>query len=145
MKLTERRSAARINLKVPLRFRTLSSTTTGFQEDESVNLSQQGVYFFADAPPSVGTQLEVHLKMPAEISGQPPTQVRCTGHVVRVERHDFAGGPPGVGVHFDRLEAIAVADRWVSLRHVERRRPAGSLFFGSAGILPAGVRGRAPL
>ena len=114
MKPTQSRSVVRFNLKIPLRFRVLSGTNTAYREAETINLSQQGVYFFADSPPMVGTQLEVHLKMPTEISGQPPTQVRCIGHVVRVERHDFAAGPPGVGVHFDRLEAIAVADRWVS-------------------------------
>ena len=114
MNLTERRSSTRLNLKVPLRFRVLSGTDTPYREAETVNLSHQGVYFFADAPPSVGSQLEVSLKMPRGISGQPPTQVRCTGRVVRVERHDFADGPPGVGVHFDRLEFVAVADRWVS-------------------------------
>jgi len=114
MNLTERRSSTRLNLKVPLRFRVLSGTDTAYREAETVNLSHQGVYFFADAPPSVGSQLEVSLKMPRGISGQPPTQVRCTGRVVRVERHDFADGPPGVGVYFDRLEFVAVADRWVS-------------------------------
>ena len=114
MNLTERRSSTRLNLKVPLRFRMLSGANTAYREAETVNLSHQGVYFFADAPPSVGTQLEVSLKMPGEITGQQPTQVRCTGHVVRVERHDFAGGPPGVGVHLDRLEFVAGAGRWVS-------------------------------
>lgn len=114
MKLTERRSSTRLNLKVPLRFRVLTGTNSGFQETETINLSQQGVYFFSEAPPAVGTQLELNLKMPTEVTGQPPTQVRCTGHVVRVERHDYAGGPPGVGVHFDRFEAIASAERWVS-------------------------------
>ena len=114
MNLAERRSSTRLNLKVPLRFRVLSGTNTAYREAETVNLSHQGVFFFADAPPSVGTQLEVRLKMPGEITGQQPTQVHCTGHVVRVERHDFADGPPGIGVHFDRLEFVAVADRWVS-------------------------------
>jgi len=114
MKLTERRASTRLNLKVPLRFRVLAASDSNFQETETVNLSQHGAYFFSEAPPAVGTQLEMNLKMPTEISGKPPTQVRCTGSVVRVERHDFAGGPPGVGVHFDRLEAIASAERWVS-------------------------------
>lgn len=114
MNLTERRSSTRLNLKVPLRFRILSGTNTGYQEAETVNLSQQGVYFFSNTPPAVGTQLEVQMKMPSAISGQPTAHVRCTGHVVRVERHDFAGGPPGVGVHFDHLEAAAVAGHWVS-------------------------------
>ena len=114
MNLTERRSATRLNLKVPLRFRVIASKSTAFQESESVNLSQNGVYFFSQTPPAVGTQVELQMKMPSEISGQPSAHVRCTGHVVRVEPHDFAGGPPGVGVHFDRLEAVAIADCWVS-------------------------------
>lgn len=114
MTLTERRSATRLNLKVPLRFRVLATKSTAFQESESVNLSQNGVYFYSHTPPAVGTQVELQMKMPSEISGQPCAHVRCTGRVVRVERHDFAGGAPGVGVQFERLEAVAIADRWVS-------------------------------
>lgn len=46
--------------------------------------------------------------MPEEISGEPTTEWRCTGHVVRVEPAKFPRGKCGVGVHFYCYEASRV-------------------------------------
>jgi hypothetical protein len=48
----------------------------------------------------MGEIVEILLNMPEEISGEPPTEWRCTGRVVRVEPADFPKGKFGIGVQF---------------------------------------------
>ena len=45
--------------------------------------------------------MEVLLKMPEEITGEPTTEWLCSGHVVRVNPIDSPRGKLGVGVQFD--------------------------------------------
>jgi hypothetical protein len=44
--------------------------------------------------------------MPAEITGRPTTEWRCTGHVVRLEPVDAVRSQLGVGVQFDCYEIL---------------------------------------
>jgi hypothetical protein len=48
--------------------------------------------------------LELLLNMPEEVSGEPDTEWRYTGHVLRVDGVDSPGGIFGVGVQFDCYE-----------------------------------------
>jgi Tfp pilus assembly protein PilZ len=73
---------------------------------ESENLSERGTFFATDAPIVVGSAVEILLKMPEEISGNPTTEWRCTGHVVRVEPADTPRRKVGVGVQFDCFEIL---------------------------------------
>ena len=104
----DRRGAERHNFKVPLRVRICKSGTPG-QRTNSENLSGRGIYFATNSQLSVGTAVEVLLKMPEEITGQPTTEWLCSGHVVRVEPFDSPRGRLGVGVKFDCYE-ISRAD-----------------------------------
>lgn len=111
MTLDERRSNTRLNLKVPLRFRPLLNPMAQEQRAETVNLSPRGAYFATDYPLKIGTPVEMFLKMPQELTGQPPTDLRCTARVVHVEPDMFLGGKAGVGVHIERYETVATTDR----------------------------------
>jgi Tfp pilus assembly protein PilZ len=90
-------------LKTPLRVRIWKSPAPE-QNEESVNLSQNGVFFATDTPIREGETVEILLNMPEEITDEPSTEWRCTGHVVRVERVDSKRGNMGVGVQFDCYE-----------------------------------------
>jgi len=103
----DRRGALRHNFKVPLRVRICKSAIPE-QRTNSENLSGRGIYFATDSPLCVGTAVEVLLKMPEEITGQPTTEWLCSGHVVRVEPFDSAKGRLGVGVKFDCYEISRV-------------------------------------
>jgi Tfp pilus assembly protein PilZ len=105
MKITssDRRLARRLSFKTPLRVRIWKSKAPE-QRTVSVNLSQSGVFFATDSPLREGETVEILLKMPEEITDEPPTEWRCTGHVVRVERNGGVGGKLGVGVQFDCYE-----------------------------------------
>jgi len=67
---------------------------------ESLNLSRLGIFFASRSRIAEGEVVGVLLKMPEEITGQPTTEWRCTGQVVRVEAADSLKGKFGVGVQF---------------------------------------------
>src|SRR5579859_3916997 len=84
-KLTrERRVARRRKLKTGLRIR-LWKNGTAEERGESVNVSASGIYFATDSRLREGETVEVLFEMPRDITGEPPTEWRCTGHVVRVD------------------------------------------------------------
>jgi hypothetical protein len=96
----DRRITLRHNLKTALRIRLWKSSAPE-QRSESVNLSERGILYATDSPPHIGTVVEVLLKMPEEITGEPTTEWLCSGHVVRIEPIDSPRGRLGVGVQFD--------------------------------------------
>ena len=96
----DRRAADRISLRTPLRVRVWKSAIPE-RTAESENLSEQGMFFATDLALRVGTVVEVMLKMPEEITGEPPVEWRCTGHVVHVDPLAAGPGKQGVGVQFD--------------------------------------------
>jgi hypothetical protein len=112
MNKTERRTAARLNLTIPLRFRPITNPVTPEQSAETVNLSQRGVCFSTVFPLSVGTPLELFLKMPRELTGKAATEVRCTARVVHIQPDVSVDGKTGVGVQIERYEALKSGESW---------------------------------
>ena len=86
---SDRRVSHRHSFKIPLRVRIWKSAEPE-QRTESLNLSQNGVYFATDSPVREGETLEILLKMPEEITDAPTT--------------DWQWGQLGVGVQFDCYE-----------------------------------------
>jgi PilZ domain len=109
----DRRREARVSLRVPLRFRPVTNPPSGEQIAESVNLSQRGLFFSTRMPLAVGAQIEVFLRMPTEISGRPPAEVRCVGRIVHVKPGSLFG-KSGVGMRIERYEVLAARERWAS-------------------------------
>jgi PilZ domain len=101
--LPDRRLSQRHNVKMALRVRLWKSSTPEHRA-ESVNLSQRGMLFATDELFQKGDAIEILLKMPEEITGEPTTEWRCTGLVVRVEPVDSPKGKLAVGVRFDCYE-----------------------------------------
>ena len=99
----DRRLAGRFTMKRPLRVRLWKSAVPEHTA-ESVNVSQRGIYFATDSPLREGETVEVFFNMPEEIVGEPASEWRCTGHVVRVEAIEETSGKLGVGVQFDCYE-----------------------------------------
>ena len=115
MKSSERRIDRRVNVTVPLRFRVLNNPGATEQTAESENISQRGMYFLTNVPLKIGTPLEVSLRMPQEIGGRAPSDVKCMARVVHVKHSSSPGGLSGIGLHIERYEAKASArDRWAS-------------------------------
>jgi hypothetical protein len=99
----DRRVSPRYAHKTPMRVRIWKSPGQE-QTEESTNLSPHGVYFATRAPFREGETIELFFQMPEEITAEPTTEWRCTGHVVRVEQTQLENGKVGVGVRFDCYE-----------------------------------------
>jgi PilZ domain len=102
-KIPERRLTQRHSLKIPLRLRIWGSLSAE-QQAESVDLSERGALVKTDLPLEVGSIVDLHLKLPEEITGQPTTEWRCRGRVVRITPKEGLDQAPRVGVHFDWLD-----------------------------------------
>lgn len=101
--LRDRRVSQRHNVKTALRLHIRKSDIPE-QRAESINLSEGGIFFATDALFRKGEAIEILLKMPQEITGDPPMEWRCTGLIVRVQPVDSPKGKLGVGVRFDCYE-----------------------------------------
>jgi len=119
--LSDRRVSPRHNFKLPLRVRILKSEIPE-QRTESENLSERGIYFPTNSPLRIGTAVQVLLKMPEEITGEPANEWLCSGHVVRIESFDSPRGTLGVGVQFDCYEVSRQPERPSAPGEEQRRR-----------------------
>jgi hypothetical protein len=110
----ERRAGQRFPYLLPLSLRQPGTMIegVGFTQD----LSSRGVFFFTDAPVTEGSEIELSLKMPSEITLGENMPVRCRGHVLRVVRPAAgrdSSGPThaetkiGVAVRFEGYEYLA--------------------------------------
>ncbi len=94
------RLTVRHNIRTPIRIRRWKSAIPE-ERGESENLSEEGILFATNSVIPVGTVLEILLKMPEIVTGEPTTEWLCSGHVVRVEPIDSPRGKLGVAVQFD--------------------------------------------
>jgi len=80
----ERRVGQRFPYLLPLSLRVPASSVegVGFTQD----LSSRGVFFFTDASLTEGSEIELTLRMPSEITLGESMPVRCRGRVLRVVR-----------------------------------------------------------
>ena len=80
----ERRVGQRFPYLLPLSLRQPGTSVegVGFTQD----LSSRGVFFFTNAPLTEGSEIELTLRMPSEITLGESMPVRCRGHILRVVR-----------------------------------------------------------
>ena len=102
---SDRRSSRRHSLKIPLRLR-IWGTPGPEQRAESVDLSERGALLETRLPLLVGTALDLRLNLPEEMTGQPTTEWRCRGRVIRVAPRISLQRSAQVGVHFDWLQVL---------------------------------------
>ncbi len=100
----ERRVTPRFSLCIPVRFRMEVSPEWELTA-ESKNISSQGVYVISRLPIPLGLPLQISLRMPKEVAGISPPQVRLTGRVVRVHPMGSPVREFGLAVQFDGYDA----------------------------------------
>jgi hypothetical protein len=111
----ERRVGQRFSYLLPVSLRECSGDVqgAGFTQD----LSSRGVFLFTDAALTEGTEIELTLRMPSEITLGENMHVRCRGRVLRIVKpaaatvqngaSRAASGPRlGVAVRFDSYEYL---------------------------------------
>ena len=122
----DRRLSLRHNIHTDLRLRMrMQKFNAPEQRVRSENLSQRGVFFTTDLPIHKGASLDLLVEMPEQVTGVPPAQWLCTGHVVRVVPME-PDGNRGVGVQFDFYEVS------------RPERPRWAMGAGLRGPLPVG-------
>lgn len=108
MKPSDRRRAYRYAVQILLRIRAQNKLSTD-ETVETVNLSEQGVYFVTNYAFLRGTVVQLVLEMPSEVTGVSSTLWKCVGRVVHTELVTSEQGNLGVGVRFDYYEILPSA------------------------------------
>ena len=70
---------------------------------KSLDISEEGALLETDFILTVGSLLDLRIKLPEVITGQHATEWLCKGRVVRIAPYSSAGYRVRVGVHFDGL------------------------------------------
>ena len=107
----ERRVGQRFPYLLPVAFRQPADGIegVGFTQD----VSSRGVFLLTDAPLVAGSEIEITLNMPSEITLGESMRVRCRGRVLRVVRPANGGSSGlaetkiGVAVRLEGYEYLA--------------------------------------
>ena len=111
--MTERRTARRYDLSLPVIIRVPTERLPDSQKGKTRDVSTRGLYFVLDQDLEAGSELDITLTLPAEITHGGEVFVRALGKVVRVERRMEDGSA--------RLGVAAVIERYDIIRGENRR------------------------
>lgn len=120
----ERRVGQRFPYLLPVSIRQTSTKieAAGFTQD----LSSRGVFLFTDAPLVEGSEVELTLQMPSEITLGESMRVRCRGHVLRIVR---PAGPSQAASGTSNGETkVGVAVRFQGYEYLSDSREGSSTF-----------------
>jgi PilZ domain-containing protein len=106
--MTERRTARRYDLSLPILIRMPATQVTDLPNGKTRDISTRGLYFVIDQDLKAGSELDITLTLPGEITRGSAVLVRATGKVVRVERRKED--------ERDRLGVAAVIERYDIVR-----------------------------
>jgi hypothetical protein len=106
--MAERRNTRRYDLSLPVIIRVPAERTPGRQEGKTRDVSTRGLYFVIEHELQSGSELDITMTLPAEITQGSEVFVRAMGKVVRVERRMEDGNA--------RLGVAAVIERYDIIR-----------------------------
>jgi PilZ domain len=105
--MTERRTTRRYDLSLPVIIRVPAERVVDSQEGKTRDISTRGLYFVIEQDLKTGSELDITLTLPAEITHGAEVFVRALGKVVRVERHlDDGTIRMGVAAVIERYDII---------------------------------------
>jgi c-di-GMP-binding flagellar brake protein YcgR len=105
--MTERRKARRYDLTLAISIRFPEERILARRDGKTIDISTRGVYFVIDKDLDVGSELNMTLTLPAEITHGTDVHVSMHGKVVRVERRVEEGEPRlGVAAAIERYDII---------------------------------------
>jgi len=106
--MTERRTARRYDLTLPISIRFAADSVVSRQEGKTRDISTRGLYFVVPRELEAGSELDIMLTLPAEITHGSDVFVRAQGKIVRIERRLEEGEP--------RLGVAAIIERYDIMR-----------------------------
>lgn len=105
--MTERRTARRYDLTLPISIRFAAERIVGHQEGKTRDISTRGLFFVINRDMEAGSDLDITLTLPAKITNGTDVFVRAQGKVIRVERRIEEGEPRmGVAAVIERYDII---------------------------------------
>ena len=104
--MTERRTARRYELSLPVVVRTSPDRRTEDRKGQTRDISTRGVYFTFDQDLAPGAELDFTLTLPAEITRGTEVFIRAHGKVVRVDQKDENGHRIGVAAVIQKCDII---------------------------------------
>ncbi len=106
--MTERRTARRYDLSLPVVIRVPVEDSSEDRSGKTRDISTRGLYFTMDEQVEAGSELDITLTLPSEITQGTEVFVRAQGRVVRVEKRNGEGDL--------RLGVAAVIERYDIIR-----------------------------
>jgi hypothetical protein len=105
--MTERRTARRYDLSLPINIRISAERAKNIQQGKTRDISTRALYFVIDQDLEAGSELDITLTLPAEITHGTEVLVRAMGKVVRVENRLEDSAPRmGVAAVIERYDII---------------------------------------
>jgi c-di-GMP-binding flagellar brake protein YcgR len=105
--MTERRTARRYDLSLPIIIRVPNELELDTQQGKTRDVSTRGLYFVVEQNLQAGSELDITMTLPAEITHGTEVFVRALGKVVRVERRMEDGNTRmGVAAVIERYDII---------------------------------------
>jgi hypothetical protein len=105
--MTERRTARRYDLSLPVIIRTPVEKETSPRNGKTRDISTRGVYFTIDQDLGAGAELDITLTLPSEVTRGSEVFIRAMGKVVRVDKKPENGSSRvGVAAVIERYEII---------------------------------------
>src|SRR5277367_2402457 len=106
-KMTERRTARRYDLSLPVIIRMPIEKEIASRNGKTRDISTRGVYFTVDQDLGAGAELDITLTLPAEVTRGSEVFIRAMGKVVRVDKRPENGSSRvGVAAVIERYEII---------------------------------------
>jgi c-di-GMP-binding flagellar brake protein YcgR len=105
--MTERRNARRYDLSLPVIIRTPIEKELSPRNGKTRDISTRGLYFTLDKDLGAGTELDITLTLPSEVTRGSEVFIRAMGKVVRVDKQAENGsGRIGVAAVIERYEIV---------------------------------------
>jgi c-di-GMP-binding flagellar brake protein YcgR len=105
--MTERRTARRYDLSLPVIIRVPTERQSDSHPGKTRDVSTRGLYFVIEQNVEAGSDLDITLTLPAEITHGTEVFVRALGRVVRVEqRMEDENVRMGVAAVIERYDII---------------------------------------
>ena len=113
--MSERRNARRYDLSLPVMIRIPSEAAdvriAALQTGETLDISTRGMYFVIEQDLEAGSELDITLTLPAEITHGSEVFVKAAGKVVRVDpRSEARNMRLGVAAVIERYDIVRGED-----------------------------------
>src|SRR2546426_1730109 len=105
--MTERRTSRRYDLSLPVIIRVPAERAADTQQGKTRDISTRGLYFVMDQDLQAGSELDLTLTLPAEVTHGSEVFVRAQGKVIRVEsRVEDGNARMGVAAVIERYDIV---------------------------------------